>query len=476
MRSKALRKAAIAAILLAVPFVLLCFGFLLPPQYDQTYLAALQDKTSHLKSAKSPKIVLVGGSGAAFDVRCDLLEQELPGYTAVNYGLYAGLGTTVMLELAEPYIQAGDLVIFLPEQNEQTLSSYFDAESLWQASDGSFPPLLRLSSEERSAMIGAFGRYSASKARLFFTGGKPSGGEIYARASFNEYGDITCKGRKSNRMAGEYDPNTPVSFDLALPTEEFVSLVNRFSETCRNKGASLYFAFCPMNASAIPEDELLRAEEYVSLLSARLSCPVLGSPEDAVMDAGWFFDTNFHLNESGQIAYTAKLAGLIKDALGDGSPVTIEVCDMPKALPSAVLDGDNRDEACFLYEPLADGFVITSLSAVGKGRAALIVPALHEGLPVRGFDSSVFAGNDTLRSVTIGPNVTFIPDGSFMGCSALEAIILDNPSPETCSVGQGLLDGTDALVSVPASAYSAYATSYFWSPYAVRLTKQDPGN
>ena len=45
------------------------------------------------------------------------LEKELPGYRVINYGLYAGLGTAVMLDLAEPHIRAGDIVVFLPEQS-----------------------------------------------------------------------------------------------------------------------------------------------------------------------------------------------------------------------------------------------------------------------------------------------------------------------------------------------------------------------
>lgn len=476
MQSSFLRKTAIAAILLAVPLVLLCFAFLLPPQYDGTYLAGLQDKTFRLKSTEGRKIVLVGGSGAAFDVRSDLLEEQLPGYSVVNYGLYAGLGTTVMLELSEPYIREGDLVIFLPEQNGQTLSSYFDAESLWQASDGVFPPLTRLDSDERGKMLGAFGRFAAAKARLFFSGGKPSGDGVYARSSFNGYGDIACSGRDRNRMAEGYDPVTPVSFAPSLPTEDFLSRVNAFDRSCRKKGASLYFAFCPMNAAAVSEDELALMKDYISRLSGRLTCPLLGTPEDAVMEAGWFFDTNFHLNEAGQIAYTARLARLLRDVLQDDSPVTIPVPDMPALGQNEIWNGDNSDEFCFLYVPFGDGFRITSLSESGKDRVMLTVPALHDGLPVRGFDASVFAENSTVRSVTIGRNVTSLADGSFSGCSALETIVLLNPSPEACSAGRGLLGGTSAMIAVPPSAYSAYATGYFWAPYASRLIKQDAKN
>lgn len=469
MRNKILRRFLIAAILLAVPLVLLCFAFLLPPQYDRTYLAGLQDKNTRLKTADAPRIILIGGSGAAFDVRSDLLEQELPGYSVVNYGLYAGLGTTVMLELAEPYIEAGDLVIFLPEQNEQTLSSFFDAESLWQASDGTFPSLLDLNTQERGAMIGAFGRFAAGKARLFFTGTEPSGDGIYARSSFNAYGDIACGGREYNTMAEGYDPNMPVKFDPALPADDFINRVNEFAESCEKKGAAFCFSFCPMNASAIPYAERARIGTYVESLAAKLACPLLGTAEDAIMDENWFFDTNYHLNAAGQILYTARLAGLIKAMLGDGSPVSIELPVMPSGGSLPVWEGDSSDVDCFLYEPYADGFLITGLSAQGKTRESLTVPSLYMNLPVRSFHAAVFAGNDTLRTVTISRNITWIPDEAFSGCSVLERIILNNPAPETCSVGRHLLDGSAAVITVPASAFSAYATNYFWSLYSLRM-------
>lgn len=136
MRSKLCRLAACLLVILAVPATLCGFAFALPAQYDQAYLAGLQDKWDALAAAPSPRIVIAGGSGAAFGVRCDLLEQELPGYSVVNFGLYAGLGTTVTLELIRPLLRSGDIVIFSPEQSAQTLSDFFHAPSMWQAADG----------------------------------------------------------------------------------------------------------------------------------------------------------------------------------------------------------------------------------------------------------------------------------------------------------------------------------------------------
>ena len=104
MRKRALAVVLSICILLSVPAALCGLAFGLPAQHDQTYLAALQDKPDRIQSASAPRIVPVGGSGTAFDVRSDLLEQELPGYSGVNFGLCAGLGTTVMLDLCKPVI------------------------------------------------------------------------------------------------------------------------------------------------------------------------------------------------------------------------------------------------------------------------------------------------------------------------------------------------------------------------------------
>ncbi|MBR0081636.1 MAG: hypothetical protein IJP98_02720 [Clostridia bacterium] len=473
MRLKVIRLVVCLLIVLTAPLTLLGFASGLPAQYDRTYLAALNDKLDRLQTVDGKRIVLIGGSGAAFDVRSDLLETEFSDYSVINFGLYAGLGTSVMLDLAEPYLHAGDIVVFLPEQSAQTLSTYFNAEALWQATDGASVPWSSLSSEQRSAMLGAFPAFAGSKARLCFFDGKPSGDAIYARRSFNGYGDMACAGRSQNTMPGGFDTNMPISFDPASVEDALIDRLNAFAKICAQKGATLYFSFCPMNAAAISDEELARADAFMDALAARLDCSLLGTPDDAIYDAGWFFDTNFHLNEAGQIVYTARLAALLKDAAGDASPVSIALPAMPQSGFAPIYDGDDSDVDCFLYEPFADGWAITGLSETGKAREALTIPAQYDGLPVRGFAAATFAGTGTLRTLTISRNVTSIPDDAFSGCTVLERIFLTNPTPRACSVGQHLLDGTAATLVVPASAYSAYATDYFWSPYAARIEPAD---
>lgn len=469
MRSKLLRAAACLLAALAVPVTLTGFAFALPPQYGQTYLAALGDKWDALEGAEGRRIVIAGGSGAAFGLRCDLLEQALPGYSAVNFGLYAGLGTTVMLDLALPLLRAGDIVVFSPEQSAQTLSTFFSAHAMWQAADGRPELLLPLGWDRSGPMAGAFPAFAGAKARLYRDGTAPAGEGIYARSSFNRYGDIDSPIRARNVMAGLSDPNMPISFDPDLPTREFIDAVNGFAAACARRGVTVYYRFCPMNAAALPPGELERLGDYAQALAARLDCRVLGDPAQAVMDAGWFYDTNFHLNSAGAVVNTAALASELREALGVPGPADIGLPDMPLPAQAEPASGDNRDAGCFLYERAGDGWRLSGLTEEGAGRTSLILPVSREGAPVTGFSPQVFAGNRSVREVTVQSNIQAIEDGSFDGCAALERLVMEQDAPERCTVGPGLLRGTDALVYVPPDRLSAYATNYFWAVHASRL-------
>lgn len=466
MRSRWIRGILCALLLFALPGTFFGFAFCLPPMYDETYLAALQEKTELLQSIEGPRVILVGGSGAAFALRSDLLEQEL-GLPVINDGLYAGLGTTVMLDLVKPHLHEGDIVVFLPEQSAQTLSTYFNAEAFWQACDGGTHPIGSLNAQQRGALIGAFLPFAAAKAKLFFAGEKPHGETVYARAAFNAYGDMAAAGRERNAMPLGYDPNQPISFDPALPTDAFFASVNDFSTACDRAGATLLFGFCPMNAAALDEHEAARIPAYCAALETKLDCPLLGSPEASVMDAAWFYDTNFHLNEAGQIAYTARLASQLKEYLHLDAPVLI---DIPFASigPEAELFAEASDDL-FHYARTADGWLVFGLTDAAKAQTVLTVPDAYESLPVQGLGEHALAGATVLETLRLGANIALLPDGVFGDCPHLKRIELNNPSPGTCPVGRGLLEGTDALVTVPKEAFSAYATNYFWSVHVDRL-------
>ena len=139
MRLKGIIAITILA-LLAVPVTLCAWGFLLPAVYSDTFMGELAEKVRLLEDTEEPRIIVLGGSAAAFGIDSTYIESELSGYRAVNFGMYAGLGTRAMMDLSGGSLRRGDIVIVMPEQQTQSLSGYFGAEYFWQAADGSSCP------------------------------------------------------------------------------------------------------------------------------------------------------------------------------------------------------------------------------------------------------------------------------------------------------------------------------------------------
>ena len=84
----------------------------LSDSFEKTYLGGFDEKYDRLYSAEGKKIVFIGGSSLPFGLRSDLIEAELGGeYTIVNYGLYATLGTKLMMDTARKSIGEGDIII-----------------------------------------------------------------------------------------------------------------------------------------------------------------------------------------------------------------------------------------------------------------------------------------------------------------------------------------------------------------------------
>lgn len=452
--------------------VLLCVLAILalPAQYTHTFLGALEDKVALLgQMSERPRIIVVGGSSVAFGQRSDLLEEELLEYDVINFGLYAGLGTSVMLDLSLPDVRPGDIVILSPEQNQQTLSGYFGAKAMWQAAEGDFTLLTRLAPSRQRALLGEALPFAADKAKLWLSNTMLTGDGVYSRDNFNAWGDLADDGREGNAMPGGFDPDMLISFDPALLDADFIAEMNAYAAACQERGAQVFYRFCPMNAAAASSEEMARIAAYTEALEAALAFPILGSAEESILDQGWFFDTNFHLNASGAIVNTIRMAAQLKAALEMPGEISILMPEMPAAMQAALTDGDDVDADCFLWEERDGAAHLTGLTASGCMRDNLCVPSVLGGLPVTAFSPDVFAGHDALQELALPASIRRIENDSFMGCASLKRLVLRQESPNQITVGDGLLRGTDCMVIVPAEAYALYQTSYFWSVHASRI-------
>lgn len=415
---------ALAVILAEQVFFLIC-GFGLPVQFGDTFMGELKSKYERLKETSGKRIVLVGGSGVAFDCDSALMDDFFPSYEIVNFGMYAGLGTKAVMDLFENYIHEGDIVILSPEQSEQTFSDYFNGEYMWQAADGAFGMLRDLKSENFEAMLGNFPRFALEKLNYVMKGQKPQTDSIYQKKSFNTYGDIELDTCRENILPNGYDVNQKVRFTEDVVQPEFMDYMNDWAKRLEKKGAVVWYRYCPVNKLSVEDMDDLAA--YDVFLRQKLDFPVIGNPENSLMEAEWFFDTNFHLNQPGKEVNTVQLIRDMKAMLGDDRAVTVELPEKPHRTWGEVS---------------AETRIWTAK------------------------DSETYQGEET---IVIPENVTQIEDYAFSNCTGFKQIVLEQKDPSKCIVGQHLLDGTGAEILVPQMSVDSYKRNYFWSVYAGRI-------
>ena len=417
---------ALAVILAEQVFFLIC-GFGLPVQFGDTFMGELKSKYERLKETSGKRIVLVGGSGVAFDCDSALMDDFFPSYEIVNFGMYAGLGTKAVMDLSENYIHEGDIVILSPEQSEQTFSDYFNGEYMWQAADGAFGMLRNLKSENFEAMLGNFPRFALEKLNYVMKGQKPQTDSIYQKKSFNIYGDIELDTCRENILPNGYDVNQKVRFTEDVVQPEFMDYMNDWAKRLEKKGAVVWYRYCPVNKLSVEDMDDLVA--YDVFLRQKLDFPVIGNPENSLMEAEWFFDTNFHLNQPGKEVNTVQLIRDMKAMLGDDRAVTVELPEKP-------------------HRTWGD---VSAETRIWTAK-----------------DSETYQGEET---IAIPENVTQIEDYAFSNCAGLKQIVLEQKDPSKCIVGQHLLDGTGAEILVPQMSVDSYKRNYFWSVYAGRIGK-----
>ena len=417
---------ALAVILAEQVFFLIC-GFGLPVQFGDTFMGELKSKYERLKETSGKRIVLVGGSGVAFDCDSALMDDFFPSYEIVNFGMYAGLGTKAVMDLSENYIHEGDIVILSPEQSEQTFSDYFNGEYMWQAADGAFGMLRDLKSENFEAMLGNFPRFALEKLNYVMKGQKPQTDSIYQKKSFNTYGDIELDTCRENILPNGYDVNQKVRFTEDVVQPEFMDYMNDWAKRLEKKGAVVWYRYCTVNKLSVEDMDDLAA--YDVFLRQKLDFPVIGNPKNSLMEAEWFFDTNFHLNQPGKEVNTVQLIRDMKAMLGDDRAVTVELPEKP-------------------HRTWGD---VSAETRIWTAK-----------------DSETYQGEET---IVIPENVTQIEDYAFSNCAGLKQIVLEQKDPSKCIVGQHLLDGTGAEILVPQMSVDSYKRNYFWSVYAGRIGK-----
>ncbi len=455
----------LAIIILVSPIALVTVSTLNSPcQYDKTFLGELEVKHERLASIKEEKIILIGGSNLAFGIDSKRL-QEYIGLPIVNYGLYATIGTKAMLDMSRPYIEKGDVVVICPETDKQTYSLYYNAQSMWQAIDCDLSMLKDVGFSNIGKLIAGIPEFATEKRGFIKNNTKPSPKGIYAKASFNEYGDIAVE-RPYNIMPLNYDATMKVSLTTDLLSKEFVDYLNRYAAYCKRRGATVYFGFSPINADAIISTDMEK-EEFYKELSNKLEFPIISDIDDYILDSDYFYDTNFHLNSVGALQRTSLLADDLLRVLGKTAQLETVKYEPPKR-PEGNIEAKpegNDFSKDFVFEEVKGGLSVVGLTETGKQKKTLTIPNENEGKAVVLIGDNAFNGSEALERIVIGKDslVNGFTAKSLIGCPSLRAIEI-HVEPSALVISPEAVDNMPkgCLFYVPQDRYGDFATDYFW--------------
>ena len=527
MKKKMICKLCVCFSVLAilVPFLfLLGVIFVIPSQYSLAYYGGLNEKYDRLYGLEEPKIVVVGGSSVAFGMDSAMLEKYM-GMPVVNFGLYAELGTKLMLDLSRDAIGEGDIVIISPEINAQTLSLYFNGEATLKAVDDDKSMLLKTTIDDFGFLYGGSWSFATEKLGFYLRNDAPDPAGIYNSKNLNEYGDIIAGLRDANVMTGFFSTDNAISLDPSDYAQDFIDYLNEYIRDCKKAGATVYYTFCPMNEWAIGQEVTERettitvdgdvlykdtkffdrytgerldalADTFYQFVTDTFDCEILGMDvRDYIMDPGYFYDSNFHLNDRGVTVHTAQM---VKDLYNQFYLTDVEITEeLQPPLDTTVVPMGEFTVGNLVYQMYAYGkdnptygFTVTGVSEVGLTKQTLEVPARitveHETLgsvsaPVTAVGTEAFFGTTVTKNLVLPPDSCVANlDVEFLKGSSITALYIYRPVEGDDNRGP-LLVGTQSfngaasglLIHIASDLYSSYVADYFWESFGSSLRSTD---
>lgn len=291
-------------IVLALLFVTLLFYLIIhESKFQQTYQSVIQRKYDHLMNTDERKIIIIGGSNAAFGIDAEYLEK-MTGLKVVNLGLHAGFGNLFNTEIMKGNINSGDIILLGYEYTLYTdcFEKLGDVNLIQQAIDNRIDMYSIIPVRNYPDVVGNIFQFAKSKYQGDFN---VSG--TYSSFSFDENGNMILN---RDTIFDAYESNKSqygeISNSYLSVTEANIHYLIRLKEYVSDKGASIYFIAPPLLEDATTcESEEFR--NYADTLEKQTGIAYISDPIDYIYPKEWMFDTIYHCNNEGESERTQQL-------------------------------------------------------------------------------------------------------------------------------------------------------------------------
>jgi len=283
----------------------------IPPDRED-YLAVIVPKIQRLKATASPKLVFVGGSNLAFGLDSRAVEDAL-AYPVVNMGMGFNMGLRFMLDVVQPNIGKGDVVVMVPEYNlfyglldgdERLLDVLELYPEGWQ--------FIRSRQQIYKLADNLFRHVKFKVNRVLQqVGHTPDPACIYCPQAFNEYGDIVAHLDKPPKDVGHMKFLQSANRQVDV---EAIETINRFARAVKSRGARVVLLF-PCIPTPHYEQRRAAIDRLYAVLREKLEVDILSTPGDYVYPLSYFYDWVYHLNREGRALRTAQVIQNLRSTL-----------------------------------------------------------------------------------------------------------------------------------------------------------------
>ena len=298
------------------------------------YLAAIHDKHRWLSERKPPRVVLLGGSSAAFGFDSPRLRDQT-GLNPVNMSLTAPLGMGFMLNDIASELQPGDIVIlsFEYEHFLEDVTGWRDVMIMLEQRPQSFWKFelqqQKLVFDRALHHMGRIIHFNTARLR----GQEPEPASLHlVRSAFNEFGDAVAHHKLPPPKELLHTGPMP-SFDARLARRE-IEKINQFVRTCRKRSIRVFYGHPQIEREKFELNQE-QIDQIASLMDRLFDRVPLTRPAETVYGRDEFFDTVYHPNPEVKIKRTTLLAKRLNAAMDAATPSPLPKISDPPALPQS---------------------------------------------------------------------------------------------------------------------------------------------
>ena len=312
------------------------------PRYASSYDGGYRVKWDRLmRGVASGKkmIVFVSGSSSFHGIATEYLEKLLGDeYFVVEYGTIRTTNNMVYMEAVANFVKDGDIVVYAPENSIYQFGCPELSWKLFRDLESSQNVWRYIDVRNYDNLFGAFAEYQSTR------WGKPE--ETYSQHPSNNAdrnGDFQnnehkgyCQGYGATKhghftvtLNEMVNTTTTITTEISLSNPDqwirldtYASDVRRILGKVTERGAAVYFGFCPVNENALTANARTPAQQaaFDALIAETFGIELLGSCSDHLYD--WIYmykgsdGSDFHLNDYGRAINTYKVYTELCEKLG----------------------------------------------------------------------------------------------------------------------------------------------------------------